>query len=117
MAAGFLIEGEVDKPYAAARADLIKKGGVPVSQTNRIEYVGYEDLSAKYPELNSCATDQPLCRFEWKSKAGVRFYIITSSDDAPSVVVKGMDYDDPQEIKDGSVERDARRRRIKDGFC
>ncbi len=102
----FLIQSEVGQPYAAARAELMKNGNLPMSQSKlpHRSCTGHEDLCAAYPELGSCAVDQPLCRFEWKAAGGDRFYIITSSGAVPSVVVKGMNYEDPQEVEEGLVE-------------
>ncbi len=86
---------EVAKGYDIARHDLIERGATPIDQTHDTARAcsSNEDLCARYPELSSCAADQPLCRFEWRRRNGRPFYVITSNDPGWKEIVLGMDED------------------------
>jgi hypothetical protein len=95
-----LLQGKEGKEYQIVRKQLIREGNVPLDQSHRDNWcgTGTETLCSMYHELWSCAVDQPLCRFEWRSKAGKRFYIITNREDPVTwrwtvLIVSGWDYD------------------------
>ena len=87
---------DLGKPYDVVRPVLLKLGDAPVgeSQDTARACIGAEDLCSKYPEIDGCAVDRPLCRLEWRSASGLRFYIIASRDTADTLVVRGMRYDE-----------------------
>jgi hypothetical protein len=90
-----VVQEEFGKEYHIARRQLIKKGNIPLDQSRAADRAceGNPPACSMYPELIACAVDQGLCRFEWRSKNGRRFYIITRGEDPNNLVVHGMDYE------------------------
>ena len=91
-----LTSGEEGMEYGRARRQLIKEGNSPVDQTHSADRfcgISHARECTLYPEFSACAVDQPLCRFEWRSKAGRRFYIITVGENPLNRTVSGMQYE------------------------
>lgn len=89
-----LFSGEVGKQYSAARSDMIKYGSIPVDQTKNAERSCINNAAAcvLYPELSSCAVDQPLCRFEWRSQKKRSFYVVTNIVKGEIMAVQGVTF-------------------------
>jgi hypothetical protein len=65
-------------PYAAARADLLRRGWSPVRATEPGCEPGREDVCDAYPEAQSCAgTGFGLCTFDFRSPSGALIEIVT----------------------------------------
>jgi len=93
------LRGERGKEYHIVRSQLIREGNTPVAQCLPNQSItGLEKLCSMYPEVWTCFVDQPLCRFEWQSSSGRRFYIITNREDPvtgrwTALIVIGWNYD------------------------
>lgn len=65
-------------PYAAARAELLKRGWTPVNAKAPDCEPGREEVCATYPETQSCAgTGLGLCTFDFRSPSGSLIEIVT----------------------------------------
>jgi len=94
----FLLQSDIGRGYAQVRQDLLGEGNSPLDQTKNLhrQCIGSEGVCSEYKEDSGCAVDRDSpCRFEWKSKSGRRFYIITFGNDPKNLIVMGMDYDQP----------------------
>jgi hypothetical protein len=88
-----IVQKEFGKEYRVARRHLIETGNIPLDRSRAADRYCYGDVSSMYPECSGCAVDQPLCRFEWRSRSRRRFSIITRGEDPNSLIVSGMAYD------------------------
>ncbi len=79
--------------YSKARAGLIMAGNRPAPFVARPAgyCVGSEDVCKAYPEAESCAVDQQRpCIFDWQTKQGTRFVIVTIGEYFADMVVSGV---------------------------
>jgi hypothetical protein len=90
------LHDQLGKPYEVVRAALIKAKNLPLSQTNDPNRWCFanEEKCSKYQEISSCAnSDQNPCRFEWRSKNGRRFFVVTTGENVEHLVVRNIGYE------------------------
>lgn len=65
FASGTESKSLIGKSYRSARGALIKNGWTPISLKS-VYLMGWErEIQGKYPELESCAVDRPVCLFSF----------------------------------------------------
>jgi hypothetical protein len=91
---GLCLHDRLGEAYNAVRVELIKAGNLPLNQTNAPKRWCFanEEKCSKYPEISSCAnSDQNPCRFEWRSKHGRRFFVITTGENVEHLIVRNIE--------------------------
>jgi len=91
---GPCLHGQLGTEYRVVRADLIKAGNSPLDQTNKPGRWCFsnEEKCSKYPEISACAnSDQNPCRFEWRSKRGRRFFVVTTGENVEHLLVRNIE--------------------------
>lgn len=79
----------IARDYASARKILIKDHWVPVHHLEIQEMEHDRRIQRKYPEMDSCAMDKPVCSFSFK-KAGKCLRIITWGEEMKSFKVDAI---------------------------
>jgi len=92
VAAGFDPESLVGKDYVPARKTLLREGWTPVRHTDPQLMDWKKKIKRKYPELDSCAVDKPVCSLSFR-KHGTCLRLITWGEDMKSFTVNAIAYD------------------------
>ena len=62
------LDSLVGLPYTAAKKKLLAANYHPVHhKTSRLDRNAPPELYTKYPEIQACAADEPLCRYSFRS--------------------------------------------------
>lgn len=85
-------EALIGRDYASARKILIKDRWVPIPYTETQAMEHERKIRRKYPEMDNCAVDRPVCSFSFK-KAGKCMRIITLGEEMESFTVNAIAYD------------------------
>ena len=82
-------EALIGRDYASARKLLIRAHWVPVHHSEMQTMELDRKVQRKYPEIDSCAIDKPVCSFSFK-KAGKCLRIITWGEEMKSFEVNAI---------------------------
>lgn len=85
-------EALIGRDYASARKMLIKDRWVPVRHTEIQTMEHDRKIQRKYPEMDSCAIDKPVCSFSFK-RAGKCARIITWGEEMKAFKVDAVVHD------------------------
>jgi len=82
----------IGKEYSIVRADLIKRGEIPLDQRKSpARWCGLDTRAcSKYPETSDCTVDG-FCRMEWETKSHKKFVVIIRQDIGPLTVLRFAD--------------------------
>lgn len=85
-------EALIGRDYASARKILIKEHWVPVHHSEVQTMEHDRKIQRKYPEMDSCAMDKPVCSFSFK-KIGRCMRVITWGEEMKSFTVTAIVHD------------------------
>jgi hypothetical protein len=79
----------IGRDYASARKILIKDNWIPAHYVELQTMEHDRKIQRKYPEMDSCAMDKPVCSFSFK-KAGRCMRVITWGEEIESFKVNAI---------------------------
>lgn len=85
-------ESLVGTDYLSARKKLIKEGWAPVRYIDPQLMDREKKIQRKFPELDSCAIDKPVCSLSYR-KQGKCLRVITWGEDMKSFEVNAIAHD------------------------
>jgi hypothetical protein len=85
-------EALIGRDYASARKILIKGHWVPLYRSEVQTMEHDRKIQRKYPEMDSCAIDKPVCSFSFK-KAGKCMRVITWGEEMKFFTVNAIAHD------------------------
>jgi len=92
IAGAFDPESLVGKDYMSARKVLIRNGWGPISHIDSQMMDWEKEIQRKFPELDNCATDRPVCSLSFR-KHGKCLRVITWGEDMKSFTVNAIAHD------------------------
>lgn len=92
VAGEFEPESLIGKDYVSARNSLARIGWIPVRHVDLHSMDWGKEIQQKFPEMDSCAMDRPVCSFSFRKK-GKCLRVITSGENTKSLLVNAIVHD------------------------